>query len=131
IELIRSGRKEVLVKMNPQRRFAAENCKRLASVIDELKEMAFLTEDEGILAILRGISQRGNYVEMMSKTEIPTLFVFGSGDLMIPQEACEEVAKQFPAAQVVVLDSCGHMSFIEQPEKTLEIVTQFCDKLNF
>ena len=129
IELMQSGRKEVLIKLNPQRRFAAENCKRLSGVIDELKEMAFLTEDEGIVAILKGMAQRGDYVEMIEKTDIPTLFIYGSGDQMIPQEICARVAEQFTAAQVTMIESCGHMSFIEQPDKTLDIVNDFCSKL--
>jgi pimeloyl-ACP methyl ester carboxylesterase len=128
IELMLSGRKEVLVNINPQRRFAVENCKRLESVIDELKEMASLIEDEGIIAILRGISQRGDYLEIFKSETAPSLFIFGTQDQMIPAQAVKLLIEQLPQVSVVQLEHSGHMSFIEQPEDTFNLVAEFIDK---
>ena len=130
IELMLSGRKEVLVNLNPQRRFAPENYKRLEPVIEELKEMASLIDDEGIIAILRGIAQRENYLETFKTTNIPSLFIFGANDQMIPEQAVQMISEQLPQIATFTLEHSGHMSFIEQPEETLQLVVEFINDKN-
>lgn len=46
----------------------------------------------------------------------PTLIVCGSEDRTTPPEVHHEMADAIPGAQLEVIDSCGHLAPLEQPE---------------
>lgn len=125
IALVEAGKRDALVTVNPESRFAPENRKKMADKIEELIEMATLTEEEGILAILRGIMAREDYSEQMPKWSMPKLLVFGTHDGIIPIESARDIADKNPTADVVWLEHSGHMGFVEEPSETLAAVESF------
>lgn len=125
IALVEAGKRDALVTVNPESRFAPENRKKMEDKIEELIEMATLTEEEGILAILRGIMAREDYSEQMPKWTMPKLLIFGRHDDIIPMEVAQAIAEKNPTAQVVWLEHSGHMGFVEQPAETLAAVESF------
>ena len=46
----------------------------------------------------------------------PTLVLCGRQDLITPPELSEEMAATIPGANLVLLEECGHLSPLEQPE---------------
>jgi pimeloyl-ACP methyl ester carboxylesterase len=46
----------------------------------------------------------------------PTLVLCGREDRITPVELHEEMADAIPAAQLVVVERCGHLSALEQPQ---------------
>jgi pimeloyl-ACP methyl ester carboxylesterase len=55
----------------------------------------------------------------------PTLVVWGKDDKLISSAYAEEFGRQIAGSRVEVLDKCGHIPQLEQPEKTLALVTDF------
>lgn len=129
IELIEAGKKEMLARVNPGRGFAEANVKRCAHAIEELAEQVMMTEDEAIVAVLKGMSQRVDRNAAMRGLGIPELMIFGRGDNYIPVAAAEAMAVAQPQAEVVWLDGSGHMGFIEQPKEVLAALTMFLKKV--
>lgn len=127
IEAIAAGRKELLVRLAPARRFAEQNRKRMADQIEDCVEIAFLNEDEGIVALLRGMGERADRNEMLAALDRPQLFIFGRHDDYIPQERAAAVAERHPQAKVVWLEQSGHMGFIEEAEMCAEAIINFID----
>lgn len=125
IDIVLSGRKELLARLMPARRFAEENRNRLADTIEDMAEMVLLTEDEGIVALLRGMQQRADQNDMLRTSPVPQLFIFGRYDEYIPAERAEEIIAHNPQAQVVWLEHSGHMGFIEEPEQCAEAILAF------
>lgn len=125
IEIIRAGRKELLSKQLPGTRFAPENRKRLVDELDALALQVMLTEDEGAIALLRGMMERADMNAMLRELKAPRLFIFGRHDEVIPPEANERVAAQNPQARVAWLEHSGHMGFIEEPAESLRIIEAF------
>lgn len=125
IEIVLSGRKELLAKLLPARRFAEENRRRLADTIEDMAETVYITEDEGIVALLRGMEARPDRNDMLRTSAVPQLFVFGRLDEYIPAERAESVIANHPQAQAVWLEHSGHMGFIEEPEKCAEAILSF------
>lgn len=125
IEIVLSGRKELLAKLLPARRFAEENRRRLADTIEDMAETVFITEDEGIVALLRGMEARPDRNDMLRASSVPQLFVFGRLDEYIPAERAESVIANHPQAQAVWLEHSGHMGFIEESEKCAEAILSF------
>ena len=125
IALVRAGKKEMLARVAPEAGFAADNRRRMKEFIDDLTEQVAMTEDDGIVALLNGMIERPDRNEMLRKSTVRQLFVFGRKDEYIPAEVAESLAASHPQAQVAWLDNSGHMGFLEEPERSAEVLTEF------
>ena len=65
-----------------------------------------------LAALLRGVTT-------------PTLVVWGRQDAIIPLGVCQRYARAIPGATAKVLDRCGHMPEMEQPEAFVQAVLDF------
>ena len=128
IDAIVAGRKELLVRKAAARRFAEQNRKRFADAIEDCIEIALLCEDEGIVAIVRGMGERPDRNEVLSKLTARQMFVFGRHDDYIPTERAESVAARHPQAEVVWLEQSGHIGFIEEAEACAEAIIKFIEQ---
>ena len=61
----------------------------------------------------------------LHRIEAPTLVVWGKYDKLISSAYAEEFGRHIVGSRVEVLDECGHIPQLEQPEKTLALVTDF------
>ncbi|MFI3264724.1 MAG: alpha/beta hydrolase [Rikenellaceae bacterium] len=117
IKLVAAGKKEALSAVAPAAGFAEQNRHRLAPYIDDLRDQVMITEDEGIIALLKGMMLREDQNEMLHTSKVKQMFIFGEKDGYIPKEVAQAVAEAHPQAQVLWLAESGHMGFIEEPEK--------------
>ncbi len=60
---------------------------------------------------------------------VPTLFVGGQEDEIIPPTAVSAAAERVPKAQLEWLARCGHFSPAEQPEELLYVIRNFLKKI--
>ena len=127
IELVRSGRKELLARIAPEAGFAEANRPRMRDAIADLTEQVCVTEDEGIIALLNGMIARKDRNELLRTTAVPVLFLLGRQDGYIPAEAAERMVAEHPEAEVVWLEHAGHMGFLEEPEATAEALLRFVE----
>ena len=125
IALVRAGKKEMLARVTPAAGFAEENRTRMADAIEDLTEQVFVTEEEGIVALLNGMIARKDQNEMLRRTKVPVLFILGRKDNYIPVEAAEKMVADHPEARVVWLEHSGHMGFLEEPEATAKALLDF------
>lgn len=125
IALVEAGRKESIARVAPAAGFAPENRERLRDAIEELAEQVFITEDAGIVALLRGMMERADSNEMLRRSPVRQLFIFGCEDGYIPRERAEAISATHPEARVVWLEHSGHMGFLEEPEATAAALLDF------
>ncbi|MCH5335673.1 MAG: alpha/beta hydrolase [Alistipes sp.] len=125
IELIRSGRKMLLAQTAPEKGFAEQNRRRMAEHIEDLREQVFITEDDGIVALLNGMIARPDRNEALRASQARQLFIFGRHDAYIPAERAEAIAAAHPQARVAWLEESGHNGFLEEPQRAAEILMQF------
>jgi pimeloyl-ACP methyl ester carboxylesterase len=62
---------------------------------------------------------------MLSKLNVPQLFIFGRNDDYIPTERAEAVVTRHPQAEVAWLEQSGHMGFIEEAQLCAETIINF------
>ncbi|MFI3319758.1 MAG: alpha/beta hydrolase [Rikenellaceae bacterium] len=122
IQLVKQGKKELLAKVAPAAGFAVVNRGRMKDHIADLAEQVYITEDEGVIALLNGMMGRKDQNEMLRKSSVPQMFIFGEQDEYIPKEYAEEIAKNHPQARVVWLPKSGHMGFLEEPDATAQAI---------
>lgn len=118
IALVKAGKKELLAKVAPAAGFAVQNRARMSDYIEDLTEQVYITEDEGVVAILGGMMRRQDQNDMLRELSVRQMFIFGRHDDYISVEVAETIAKNHPQAEVVWLADSGHMGFFEEPEAT-------------
>jgi pimeloyl-ACP methyl ester carboxylesterase len=67
----------------------------------------------------RGLAKR------LHRLKAPTLVVWGRQDRLIPVVYAEEFARRIPGCRVEVIEDCGHVPQVEQPERTFSVVSEF------
>lgn len=119
IEIIRTGRKELLSSINPGKGFAKENREKFADAIKELELQVMLTEDEGIVALLNGMMEREDANSLMDAN---SSMIFGCKDEYMPLDYCHSLAEKHPEAKVLWLENSGHNGHVEEKNKFIEFI---------
>jgi pimeloyl-ACP methyl ester carboxylesterase len=84
--------------------------------VDLIVQMA---TDTGVEAFLRqhaALMARGDNRPLLSGIRCPTLVLVGRQDVLTPLELSEEMAGAIPGARLQVIEDCGHLSTLEQPD---------------
>lgn len=67
---------------------------------------------------------------VLPQIRVPTLLVWGEDDRRSPLSVGRQMSDSIPAARLVVLHGCGHMSNLEQPEQFNTEVRTFLNNLS-
>lgn len=125
IAIIESGRKELLARTNPSKSFAKDNKKKFAEEIENMELQAMITDDDGIVALLKGMSKREDFNDIVENLGDRAMIVFGEKDQYMPLEYCQSVAEKHKKAKILWLEESGHNGHIEQEAKFIDELTQF------
>lgn len=69
-----------------------------------------------------------NFYPRLDALTVPTLFVHGRHDEVVPVELAERAAERAPNARLTVLEDCAHWPPREAPDRVVDLVTEFCDE---
>jgi pimeloyl-ACP methyl ester carboxylesterase len=127
IAVVEAGKKDLLAS-TVGKSFAAANRQRFAGHIEELADQVYLTDEAGVLALLRGMEQRRDNNDTLTQSTVPQLFIYGLGDEYIPVELAEEMVRLHPRARVLWLEKSGHIGFVEEPKKSAEAIINFVEE---
>jgi 3-oxoadipate enol-lactonase len=62
----------------------------------------------------------------LAQIEAPTLVIHGTADRMLPASNGEAIAKAIPNARYEPLEGVGHMFWVEEPQRSAELVREHC-----
>ena len=65
----------------------------------------------------------------LERIAVPTLVIAGEEDRVYPPSLARRMAERIRGAQLVVLEGCGHLSNLEQPERFNEALLAFLSKV--
>ena len=82
----------------------------------------FLRQSEAVIA-------RADRSAVVKGLAVPALFLWGRHDRFSPPSRAEAYAATVPSARVVVIEDCGHLPTLEQPEATTRAVRTWLEKL--
>ena len=125
IKIVRAAKKYLLYPENISQMFATENLGRFREELQRSKDIASTIRDEGIIAVLNGMMNRPSRLKVMEEGKVPCLWIVGKMDNYI---SCNEILSKvnLPAnARVVVLEKSGHMGFIEEENRSVQVLTDF------
>jgi pimeloyl-ACP methyl ester carboxylesterase/putative sterol carrier protein len=72
---------------------------------------------------------RRGYWARLRGTTVPTAWIFGARDRLVPVRYAQRVREALPTAQVEVWDDVGHVPQFEVPDRTTAAVGGFLDQL--
>jgi pimeloyl-ACP methyl ester carboxylesterase len=82
---------------------------------------------EAAYAMLQRMEGLDPLGERLARVQAPTRVVWGDRDALVPVETGERIARMMPAAELVVVEGCGHAVPEERPEALVELVRGFLD----
>ncbi len=124
IELVNSAKLSTIVSISVPTMYAQENLRRLDDKIIETIEIADTHDPQGIVACIKGLMSRENSVNTL-KSLSKLLIIFGDKDKFVTEEKRAQIEQDLPNAITFTIPNTGHNSFVENPEKTLEIIENF------
>lgn len=102
--------------------FRPVNRKRFHAEINTLREEALKTPLQGVIAALDGMRQRPNREILLKFPPYPVHIIASDKDPRIPVEESRELAAISEHVHLHLIKGCGHMSYIEAPQKALEFL---------
>ncbi len=88
-----------------------------AALVKTIVDMADAVGVEGFRRQETAILVRKDGRADLARIAVPTLVLCGRQDLLTPLERHEEMASLIPRATLRVIEHCGHMTTLEQPEE--------------
>lgn len=95
-------------------------------IIDMAKETgrdAFIRQQK---AIINRIDSR----DTLKHVTVPACVIVGDHDQLTPPDRAREMATLLPAAELHILENCGHLSPLECPDDITEIIANFMHKIS-
>lgn len=129
IDIVLSGKKEVIYPINIPKMFSNSNLDRFALEVERSKEIASFHEAEGIVSIVKGMMNRKSREHVVTEGRVPLLIILGTKDNYIDYESVMSRISLPSNGSIETLSRSGHMGFIEEADRSKEIVTKFISSL--
>ena len=129
IDFVKRDKKDLIAKFNIPNAFADNNLNILKDKIQNSISIALNTETEGIIANLKAMMNRPDLSESLAKSNIPFLCIVGKHDNYINFETVVPTIKLPQTSEFHILENSGHMGFIEEEEKSIQIINRFINQL--
>jgi pimeloyl-ACP methyl ester carboxylesterase len=95
---------------------------RDAEITGTVSEMALAIGKDAFIRQERAIIGRSDSRPHLSRIACRTLVIASRNDALMPVEVLQELADGIPGATLEVIEDCGHMASLEQPEKVTELL---------
>lgn len=83
---------------------------------------AFLRSLRGLLATFADRGPRRPW-RLAARVAQPVLAIYGEDDVLVDPRGAARAAREFPDAEVVLLDDCGHVAQMEHPDLVADLWT--------
>jgi pimeloyl-ACP methyl ester carboxylesterase len=75
--------------------------------------------------VLPGQEGQPKLTASLASITAPTLVVVGDRDILTPVPFSQRIVERMPHAELAVIERCGHITFIEQPEENTRLIAEF------
>jgi pimeloyl-ACP methyl ester carboxylesterase len=97
------------------------------TVRDFVNRMRLPNAKYAFMSTLLGIRDSLNLSDRLSRISMPTLFIWGKNDTMIPLEHSKDY-KEVPRGEIVIINDCGHTPYVEKPAEFNQVLLDFLAK---
>jgi len=114
IELVKSGKKDLIIKSSIPNSFATNNLQMFNAEIEFALNIAAATPDEGIIAALNAMMNRPDRTTILQQLSVPVFFAVGMKDNYIPSDKLLALASLAKNRHIAIFENSGHMGFMEE-----------------
>lgn len=90
-----------------------------------VKEMAERVGEDAFYQHQSAIMARPDSRDQLAGYDLATLIACGRDDTLTPVELHEEMAASIPGARLALIEECGHLSTMEQPQAVTALLRQW------
>jgi pimeloyl-ACP methyl ester carboxylesterase len=130
IEIVKMGKKNLMYPDNVTMMFASSNLVKFSEALKRSKDIASKIPGDGIIAILNGMMIRPSRLAFLEEGRVPFLWILGSMDNYIPCDFVQSKVTLPSNARIVILENSGHIGFIEEEGKSVDVITEFIGRLS-
>jgi 3-oxoadipate enol-lactonase len=113
---------------NPRSAFAPGYAQREPAMAFLYREISALTMDEAPAAAATTPAAPSTDIKPLLAKKVPTLFIVGEQDQLIPPTAIEAMHKQMPGSELVKVPGAGHSVYFEKPAEYNRLVSEFLSR---
>lgn len=97
------------------------------SLLRQLTPLLSVMGQGSVPALAQGLSLLGrlDYRQQLASLSVPTLWVLGQQDAIVPIALADALAELQPQARVTVLDQAGHLPFLSHGDETARQLLEF------
>jgi pimeloyl-ACP methyl ester carboxylesterase len=125
INFVNKGKRELIIRQSIPGYFATSFAETHNDIINRSICFALKTNDDGMKACITAMQQRPDRLNVLKNSKIPSLWIAGRKDKLFSCNLAIETAKKLENTKFYILEQSGHVGMTEEPEKTIEILTQF------
>jgi pimeloyl-ACP methyl ester carboxylesterase len=129
IEIVKQDRSGFINQFIPDL-FAPHNREWLKQEIEVLKNQAGSISGKGLVAAMEGMKVRNGWRELLTRLNLPVLFIAGKQDTRIPVDKVMEQIALPKHAEALLLENVGHMGYLEAADITLGVIRDFSLRLS-
>ncbi len=107
--------------------FSDENELKYPKEIRHMQEKASTYPKEAIIEGMKAMLIREDHKTTLEDIEIPVLMILGKKDRVTTYDVCKKQFVLPKVGKICVLDSCGHMGMIEDPDETSGAILEFVE----
>lgn len=105
----------LLYKDHPQKK---DLLLTIDAMVENVGEKSYLNQ-------LKAVTLKPNGNEVLPTIKCDTLLLVGKEDVLCTAEMHKEMHKKVPHAELVIIEQCGHLSTIEQPEQVTDAMRKW------
>lgn len=124
MELFKQGKLREVIEPNVAFAFHPANAARPA-LVQAYLDFVLGAGAEQLVRQNRAVIHRPDARVHLPQVACPTLVVCGAADQLTPPECSAEIAALIPDASYTVLDDCGHMLTMEQPDAVNQLLLRW------
>ena len=110
--------------------FAPQTAQDKPWLVHDVRQWMESTPAEGIVGGLLAMRDRDDYVDRLSRLDVPSLVVGAELDMAIPPDHARALAEGLPNAELHIITGAGHMANLENPEIFNQILLKFLAKFS-
>ncbi len=129
IVMVAAGKKDMIYPENIIKMFSSSNLEKFSEDIKQLKDIASRIPGDGIIAVLKGMMVRPSRLAVMEEGRVPCLWILGLMDNYIACDIIQGKINLPSNARLCVLTKSGHIGFIEEEDRAVEVVSDFVEEL--
>lgn len=99
-------------------------------VSHQIHDLIVANSVEGIVQACHAMANRRDSTALLPEIKLPTLILSGSEDPLKPGMPPAEMQAQIAGSQWQVVEKCGHMVNLEQPQVFNQLVLSFLEKVS-